>query len=184
MARCASLSFARFLASCSGVRLATPREVAGPALRLLFKWPVDEGVVASVGDAVSRSFGPGTDIGKWESRRAHRHRDTGDPARSTQSMSTSCATIRSGLDVNSHVLQHVLSMRVMKLVAGDGIIPLFTATLRFQINEGLGTKEVQNLQLIEHCSSIIDSNSRSDSRILLNISTYNFLLHQSGILSS
>lgn len=63
MALCASLSFARFLASCSGVRLATPRDVADPVLRLLFAWPRDDGVVASVGDVRFRSLDPGADIG-------------------------------------------------------------------------------------------------------------------------
>ena len=67
MALCASLSFARFLASCSGVRLATPRDVAGPVLRLLFGWPGDEGVVASVGDVRFRSIDPGADIGNMRS---------------------------------------------------------------------------------------------------------------------
>ncbi len=66
MALCASLSFARFFVSCSGVRLATPRDVASPVLRLLFGCPRDEGVVASVGDVRLRSMDPGADIGRVE----------------------------------------------------------------------------------------------------------------------
>jgi hypothetical protein len=62
MARCASLSFARFLASCSGVKLATPREVAGPVLRFLLTGPGDDGAVSSGGEVVVESICRGGDI--------------------------------------------------------------------------------------------------------------------------
>lgn len=66
MARCASRSFARFLASCSGVRFATPREVAGPILRLLLTWPGDEGVDSAGGDEAFTSVDSDRDIGVIE----------------------------------------------------------------------------------------------------------------------
>lgn len=44
------------------MRLATPREVAAPVLRLLFEWLGDEGAVCSCGDVALKWFGPTEDI--------------------------------------------------------------------------------------------------------------------------
>jgi hypothetical protein len=53
IARWASRSFARFLASWSGVRVATPRELAEVLLRFLEAWLGDPGVSEGTGDAVA-----------------------------------------------------------------------------------------------------------------------------------
>jgi len=49
------------------VRLATPREAAGPVLRLLWMCPEDEGVVSSFGEVAFGSLDPGGDIGNMGS---------------------------------------------------------------------------------------------------------------------
>jgi hypothetical protein len=106
MARCASLSFARFLASWSGVRLATPREVAGPVLRLLFGWPGDCGiVVSSVGGVASSSLGPAWDIGDLGSLSRSPSpidRQSGVKRPNTETYA-SCLTILGDVDGKSHV---------------------------------------------------------------------------------
>lgn len=67
IARCASRSFARFLASCSGVRFATPREVVAVRRLRAAEWPAsawlssalgrDEGELASLGGRAAIMIG-------------------------------------------------------------------------------------------------------------------------------
>jgi hypothetical protein len=86
------------------VRLATPREVAGPVLRLLFGWLGDCGVVSSVGGVASRSLGPTGDIGNLGSLSRCPSRMGGQSGlqRPNDEIYANCATSLSDADGKSH----------------------------------------------------------------------------------